>query len=364
MKVTGSWLPSTTVAATSTMTLRRARASEAGRGSATAMRGFYRRAGGIPSPPVGPRAAVASASARGLSCVGAGESGHEAERMQAPELASGADRAIRRRDNPRGIACLVAGIAIFSLQDLILKLLSGDYPLHQAMVLRSVTALPILLGFVAMGGGLRRLLTPGWPVLVLRGLILFAAYTSYYLGLAALPMATTVTLSFVAPLFITALSVVVLGERVGPRRWLAVAAGLGGVMLMVRPGSTLFDWAALLPVFCGLAYGLSMVTARSLGIRQSAAVMAFYGNLVFLAGAVAMALAFGGEGLGGGLGGGAHASLGFLVRGWAAPSARDLALMLSCGVIAAAGLTLLTEPTASPRRTWWRRSNTPRSSGA
>ena len=217
--------------------------------------------------------------------------------MQAPELASGADRAIRRRDNPRGIACLVAGIAIFSLQDLILKLLSGDYPLHQAMVLRSVTALPILLGFVAMGGGLRRLLTPGWPVLA-------AARADPLRRLhQLLPGARRAADGDDghAVLRRAAFHHRALGGRArGAGRAAAVAGGgggFGGVMLMVRPGSALFDWAALLPVFCGLAYGLSMITARSLGIRQSAAVMAFYGNLVFLAGAVAMALAFGGEGL-------------------------------------------------------------------
>jgi drug/metabolite transporter (DMT)-like permease len=244
-----------------------------------------------------------------------------------------------RQDSARGIVCLVAGVALFSIQDLILKQLSGEYPLHQAMVLRCVTAMPLLAVLVALDGGLRTLRTPGWPMLMGRGVILFTAYSSYYLGLAALPLASAVALFFVAPLFITAMSVVVLGERVGPRRWLAVLAGFGGVVVMLRPGAAVFDWAALLPVLAGFAYGLSMVYARSMGGRETAAVMAFYGNGVLLIGAAVLAVVLGG----GAFATGGQGSLAFLLRGWVTPSATDLVLLLSCGVIAALGLTLLTQ---------------------
>lgn len=244
-----------------------------------------------------------------------------------------------RRDTAKGVLCLVGGIAVFSLQDLILKLLSGNYPLHQAMLLRSLAAIPFLLALVWFEGGFRALATPGWRVLFLRGLIMFSAYTSYYLALAALPMATTVALYFAAPLFITVLSILFLAESVGPRRWIAVIAGFAGVVIMVRPGSALFDWAALLPVYAGLAYALSMIIARRQGSRDGAAVMAFYGNGVFLACAVLLSLVFGS----GAFASEAHKSLGFLLRGWVTPTPFDLALMVSCGVIAAIGLTLLTQ---------------------
>lgn len=243
------------------------------------------------------------------------------------------------RDNGRGIAFLVAGVAVFSVQDLILKLLSGGYPLHQAMVLRSLTAIPFLLALVWYDGGPRTLITPGWMRMVRRGLIMFVAYTSYYLALAALPLATTVALYFAAPLFITVLSVVMLDEHVGPRRWIAVLAGFAGVIIMVRPGSSLFDWAALLPVLSGLTYGLSMIDARRQGVTQTAAALAFWGNIVFLVCALALSVVFGT----GAFEGGAHKSLAFLTRGWVWPPLPDLLMMMACGVIAAAGLTLLTQ---------------------
>ena len=239
----------------------------------------------------------------------------------------------------KGIAFLVAGVAVFSVQDLILKLLSGAYPLHQAMLLRSLTAIPFLLLLVHWDGGLRSLATPGTRAMILRGLVMFAAYTCYYLALAALPMATTVALYFSAPLFITILSVFFLAEKVGPRRWIALMAGFAGVLIMVRPGGALFDWAALLPVLSGLTYAISMIAARRLGTTETAPALAFWGNAVFLGGAVLLSLIFGS----GTWEGDAHPSLAFLLRGWVMPTALDLALMMACGIIAAVGLTLLTQ---------------------
>lgn len=239
----------------------------------------------------------------------------------------------------KGMVCLTAGIAVFSLQDLILKLLSGEYPLHQAMVIRSLTALPLLLGLVALDGGIRNLASPRPGMLVVRGLIMFAAYTSYYLGLAALPIAKSVALYFAAPLFITMLSVVALGETVGPRRWAAVAVGFVGVLIMVRPGSQFFEWASLLPLFAGLAYAVSQIITRKLGEIERATTMTFYGNGVFLLGGALLAASFGT----GGPASGDHPSLAFLVRGWVWPTPVDLLLMVACGVVAAAGLTLLTQ---------------------
>lgn len=239
-----------------------------------------------------------------------------------------------------GITCLIFGIAIFSVQDLILKWISGDYPLHQAMVLRSITAIPCLLALTLwLDGGLRSLISPTWPAMLGRGLLNFAAYTAYYLALAALPMATTVALYFTAPLIITVLSVVLLRERVSARRWVAVLVGFVGVVIMVRPGGDLFDWAALLPVFCGAAYAGSMILARTMGARDTAAAMAFWGNIAFLACAAVLSVIYGP----GGYGETGHASLQFLMRGWAMPTLWDGFLMGSCGVIAAVGLTALTQ---------------------
>ena len=239
----------------------------------------------------------------------------------------------------RGILALVLGIAIFSIQDVILKLLSGDYPLHQAMVIRSLTALPFHLAIVwYFDGRLSTITTPGWWKMLTRGLLNFVAYTAYYLGLAYLPLPDTIALFFTSPLFITLTAVLILGERVSLLTSLAVAAGFAGVLLIVKPGAEGFDLAALLPILGALGYALSMVVARSLGKTESAAAMAFWGNVCFLFCALALSAVYGS----GAFAGASHPSLAFLTRGWVSPPASDLLLMASCGFIAAVGLTLLT----------------------
>ena len=241
--------------------------------------------------------------------------------------------------NTAGILFLIAGIAVFAVQDLILKVLSGTYPLHQAMVLRSLTAVPFLLILVKLNGGMATLITPGLRRMIGRGFVMFIAYTSYYLALAALPLATTVALYFAAPLFITLLSVLILHEKVSGLRWLAVITGFVGVIIIVRPGSNLFDWAAPLAVISGLTYGLSMVSARRMGSHETAAALAFWGNAVFLGCALILSAIFGS----GNFAETGHQSVAFMTRGWVLPTGSHTALMMACGVIAAAGLTLLTQ---------------------
>jgi drug/metabolite transporter (DMT)-like permease len=239
-----------------------------------------------------------------------------------------------------GILCLVGGIAVFSLQDVILKLLSADYPLYQAMVVRSLTAIPLLLGIVLwLDGRLGTITSRAWPWMLARGVLNFVAYTAYYLGLAALPMADTVALFFTAPLFITLAAALFFRERIGPTALLALAAGFAGMLLIFNPTGSLFDPAALLPVLGALGYALSQLAARVLGRTETAAAMTFWGNLSFLAGALLLAAIYGA----GGHAGTAHPSLAFLTRGWQPMPFGDLALFMACGAIAAVGLSLLTQ---------------------
>lgn len=243
----------------------------------------------------------------------------------------------RRDDAIVGILSLIAGVAVFSVQDVIIKLISGAYPVYEAITIRSLVALPILWMLVAWNrksGGLR---SKRAPMLIVRGAIMFVSYTVYYLALAALPIATCIGLYFAAPLFITLMSALFLGERVDLGRWVAILVGFAGVLLIIRPGSEIFDVAALLPIFSALAYGTSQVLARKLGDEVSAPVMTFYANAVYIIGGLALALVFGD----GQSANDMHKSLAFLTRGWVNPGLGDFLLMAACGVIASAGLTLL-----------------------
>ena len=242
-----------------------------------------------------------------------------------------------------GILTLTAGIAVFSVQDVILKQLADSYPLSQAMTIRSLVALPLMLWIVRwQDGGLHTLWTPGWRRMLGRGVLNVLAYTSYYLGLAVLPMATTVALYFAAPLFISLLAPLLLGEPAPRAARLAGLIGFAGVLLIVQPwagdGAAL-GMAALLPILGAFGYALSMIAARPLGRTETAAAMACWGNIGFVAAALAMSAVFGG----GSWAEGSPQVLQFLVRPWIWPTPAALLGMAACGVIAAVGLTLLTQ---------------------
>jgi drug/metabolite transporter (DMT)-like permease len=248
-------------------------------------------------------------------------------------------RAVQHPDNPAvAIICLTSGMAIITLQDVILKVLSDVYPVHQAITIRALVALPLLLLFIFLDSGLHKLSTRQAPVLLLRGAVMFSAYTAYYLGLASLPLVTCMALYFVAPIFVTIFASVFLGERVGPRRWSAVTIGFAGILIVLRPGGD-FTVALFLPLFAGFAYAASAVMARSLAVEQRAPVMAFYGNGAYLLGGLLLASLFSA----GGFSGGEDKSLDFLMRGWTFPAPMDLVLLAACGGIAAAGTVLLTQ---------------------
>ena len=241
--------------------------------------------------------------------------------------------------NIAGMAALALGVFVFSTQDAIIKAISGDYAVTQAIVIRSLVSLPILAAMVQAESGLRTLVSRNFWALAGRGLILLTSYTAYYMAFPALPLAEAIALFFVSPIFVTLLAGPLLGERVGLKSWVAVAIGFAGVLFILRPGSDLFEPAALLSLISAAAYALAMVLARRLGVSEPATVMAFYQNGAYLLGALVIAgvcAALGLTKLG-------HPSLDFLVRPWVLPTIKDFLLMAACGVIAAFAMSLLTQ---------------------
>jgi drug/metabolite transporter (DMT)-like permease len=243
------------------------------------------------------------------------------------------------RNNLLGIAALCCGSLVFSLQDSIIKALSGDYAVTLAIAVRAFVTFPIIVTMVALAGGIHQLDTPHWKAMVLRGLVLLVSYTSYFMAFPALPLAEAIALYFMVPLFVTLMSGPLLGERVTPMAWAAVALGLVGVFVILKPGIGLFEPAAFLSLISAGAYAYAMIMARQHGAAVPATVMVFYQNAAYLLGALAIAVfvfAFRIEPPG-------HPSLDFLTRGWTVPSVPDLGLMALCGIIAAAGSTLLSQ---------------------
>jgi len=245
-----------------------------------------------------------------------------------------------RRTALAGILCVVGASLVFSVNDVSIKFLSGDYALHQVVLTRAVVGMAVLLLIMLpFQGGLSTLRTGKLHLHLIRGLCVVFSNLCYFLGLAALPLADAVAIFFIAPLMITALSVVMLGEVVGPRRWAAVGVGLLGVVIMVRPGSAAFQVAAILPVISALAYAMMHMMTRRMGGTESAITMTFYVQACF----VVVSLMFGLTVGDGHLAQQSDASLAFLFRAWVWPEPFDWLIMVVIGVSSSIGGLLIAQ---------------------
>jgi len=105
---------------------------------------------------------------------------------------------------------------------------------------------------------------------------LVLAIAFLFVGLTTMQVADAVAISFTTSSFVVVLSATILGERVGPRRWFAVGAGLIGVLVIVRPGGGLFQWASLAVVLSAFFMGCFHIATRKLIATNSTATMLFY----------------------------------------------------------------------------------------
>src|SRR6056297_1243445 len=239
-----------------------------------------------------------------------------------------------RAQNPTtGIAFILLGVLAISVNDMLIKFLSGGYPLHQMVFTRSAIGIVFSLIMVQFEGGWQVLKT-GQPGLhALRGLMIVVANMSFFAALAVLPLAEATAVFFVGPLMITLLSIPVLGEKVGPLRIGAVVVGLLGVVVMTRPWDTggareVPVYVYLLPVFAALTYALNQVLTRKLGVASKASAMAVYIQASFILISAAFWVVAGEGRFAEGL---RNESLIFLLRAWVWPEGRDIWLFIGLG---------------------------------
>lgn len=169
---------------------------------------------------------------------------------------------------------MLAAVAAFSLMDAGLKQLSTHYGAFQVAAIRGAASLPFVLAWALHRGGVAPLLRVRWPLHLLRGVLGIAMMASFVYALKTLPLSTAYSIFFIAPLLITALSVPLLGERVGPRRWTAIGVGLLGVLVLLRPtGDGLLSLASLAVLLSALMYAISAVSVRLLARSDSTQAM-------------------------------------------------------------------------------------------
>jgi len=178
----------------------------------------------------------------------------------------------------RGVLLMVATVAAFSAADASIKWLGAGYGFAQIMFFGRILAVPLAVGLALRKGGLHQIKTRRPWSHGLRASFMIATMLCFIYALKHLPIADTIAIGFAAPLFMTALSVPLLGETVGPRRWAAVLIGFGGVMVILQPSGTGFGLAALAALSSAATYALLFITSRKLTATESGPCLIFWNS--------------------------------------------------------------------------------------
>ena len=200
---------------------------------------------------------------------------------------------------------------LFMVQTAALKWLAEDYHFSQILFFRSVVVVAGISILLLRGPGLGApFRTKRFRMHALRFLCFFTALSSLIEAVRHLSLPDTIAVSFASPLLMTALSVPLLGERVGRRRWTAVGIGLCGVIVIVNPSTGIFQMAALWALLSALAYALAIIVTRMVSRTEEATTTVFLLNAIYI---LAMPV--------------------FAPFEWIVPSLDALAIMAGCGAI-------------------------------
>lgn len=219
-------------------------------------------------------------------------------------------------DNRRGAFLMMLAMASFTVNDACIKSLAGHVPFFQAVFLRGAATVPMLLLLAGATGGLNfRYERRDWGLVALRSLAEVAAAYFFLTALFNMPIANATAILMALPLAVTLAGALFLGEPVGWRRWLAIAVGFLGVMLIVRPGAegfNVYSVYVLLTVAC--------VTVRDLAARRLSSDVCSMSVAVVAAAAVTV-----------------FTGLGSLGESWVVPGPREAALLLGAAVLIIGG---------------------------
>ena len=228
---------------------------------------------------------------------------------------------VTSHDQPgRGIVFMLAAVACFVVMDALIKWLSATYPTLQVVFFRSLFALVPIAVLIAQQGGIARLRTGRPGLHALRCIVGFGSMLCFFHAFRVMPLADVIAIGFAAPLFVTALSVPLLKEKVGVRRWSAVVVGFVGVLIMVRPGADIFEVGAGIALLGTVLYSLAMILMRDLGRTDSTAAITFYFTM---SGTIVAGLA--------------------MPFTWVQPAGFDWALLILVGLIGGVAQLLMTQ---------------------
>jgi drug/metabolite transporter (DMT)-like permease len=227
------------------------------------------------------------------------------------------DAAAARRSRLIGIALICGAVATFACLDTTAKYLGREIAVMQVVWARYTFAFLLTL-FISNPLSRPGLLRTGRPSQIGRATLLLGSTMLNFFALRYLRLDQALAIAFSTPFLVAALSGPTLGEWVGPRRWAAIAVGMGGVLVVTRPGFGQFHPAVILAVLSTFCYAFYFLSTRILSRTDSNETTLFYSNGV---GAVLM--------------------LPVIPFVWTAPSAFEFALLVFAGALASFGHYLL-----------------------
>jgi drug/metabolite transporter (DMT)-like permease len=225
-----------------------------------------------------------------------------------------------RTDNTRlGIAMILGSVALLSIMNVLVKVLTEDYPVNQVAFFRSAFALIPALIAVGLQHGWSDLRTAHPVGHVVRSLVGLSSMVLIFWSFRLLPLGEAIAMNFSAPLFLTALSVPLLGEKVGLHRWSAVLLGFVGVLIMVQPSPDALNLGAFVALGAALTQAFAMVAIRQLSRTEAPNTIVFYFTAI-CTGFIGLTLPF----------------------GWVTPTMDGLALLIATGLVGGCAQLCLT----------------------
>jgi drug/metabolite transporter (DMT)-like permease len=188
----------------------------------------------------------------------------------------GGGSAAGARSAVRGIVYANAAVFTFTLMDGFIKEISDVFPTGQIIFFRNLLAfIPLMLFAWWRYGGITVRTSQPWSHVV-RGVFGVTSMFFFFLSYKLMDLSEAIALGLSGPIFITVLSVPLLGEHVGWRRWSAVVVGFIGVLVMTHPGAGVFDWNALVPLAAAVFYAVAMISIRKLGSTEPPTTIVFH----------------------------------------------------------------------------------------
>ena len=194
----------------------------------------------------------------------------------------------KNNNNPKGIILILIAMLVFSVQDGIMKYIFNFVSLYEVYLIRTIVSFVLIIIFLKIRNK-PIIFKSHYPILTFcRVILFFFGFSSFYISLTVLPLGTATALFFVTPFLITIFAHFFLKEKIGPRRWSAVAVGFIGVYITLNPDFSDFNYLSMLPIFCAFCYSLSMIIIKRTSDKDSVYTQTF----TFYIGAIIFSLFF------------------------------------------------------------------------